>query len=123
MRNMIPIIAGDANIPNEGHLPFTNLRSLTDEVTVKVVPDFFDGARSGSIDRTVSAALSQMIIPTEHADVPVVPNFFLEAKAPKGGADVALRQACYDGAHGARAMHSLQNYGETEPAYDGNAYT
>ncbi|PTB80702.1 hypothetical protein M440DRAFT_1302684, partial [Trichoderma longibrachiatum ATCC 18648] len=33
------------------------------------------------------------------------------------------RQACYDGAYGARAMHSLQNYDEEEPDYDGNACT
>lgn len=123
MRNVIPILAGDANIPNEGHLPFTNLESLTDEATVKAVPDFFDGARSGSVNKPVSTALGRMIVPTKHTDALVLPNFFLEAKAPKGGADVVLRQACYDGAYGARAMHSLQNYGETEPAYDGNAYT
>ena len=65
-----------------------------------------------------------MIVPTKHADVPVVPNFFLEAKAPRGGADVARSQACYNGAYGARAVHSLQNYGgEEEPVYDKNAYT
>lgn len=66
--------------------------------------------------------MHEFIIPTRHAHAPVVPSFFLEAKAPKGGADVALRQACYDGAHGARAMHSLQNYGKTDPAYDENTY-
>ena len=30
---------------------------------------------------------------------------------------------CYDGAYGARAMHTLQNYGKSQPEYDGNAYT
>ncbi|KAE8453668.1 hypothetical protein EG329_009179 [Mollisiaceae sp. DMI_Dod_QoI] len=54
---------------------------------------------------------------------PVAPNFFLEAKRPSGGADVAKRQACYDGAIEARAMHQLQSYGKDEPVYDGNAYT
>lgn len=33
------------------------------------------------------------------------------------------RQACYDGGYGARATHALQNYGNKEPTYDGNAYT
>jgi len=28
-----------------------------------------------------------------------------------------------DEAYGARAMHSLQSYGEEEPVYDANAYT
>ncbi|TWU74648.1 hypothetical protein ED733_003051 [Metarhizium rileyi] len=46
-----------------------------------------------------------------------------EVKSPDGGASVAQHQACYDGAHGARAIHALQNYEETEPIFDGNAYT
>ncbi|KAB5572199.1 hypothetical protein GE09DRAFT_1170465 [Coniochaeta sp. 2T2.1] len=123
MRNVIPTIAGDSDIPNEGNLPFTNIESMTGGATVKAVPDFFDGARPGNIDKAVREDLSQMIIPTKHADVPVVPNFFLEAKAPRGGADVALRQALHDGAIGARAMHRLQNYGEEEAGFDGNAYS
>ncbi|KAK7927824.1 hypothetical protein PG985_004822 [Apiospora marii] len=123
MRNVVPMIAGNPDIPNEGHLPFTNLASMTDETTVKLVPDFFDGARAGDVHAHVRRDLDQEIIPTRHMDVPVAPNFYLEAKGPKGGADVARRQACYDGAHGARAMHSLQNYGQAEVDYDNNAYT
>lgn len=53
----------------------------------------------------------------------MVPNFFLEVKDTNGGARVAKRQAGYDGAIGARAMHALQNYSVEEPAFDGNAYT
>ncbi|KEY64855.1 hypothetical protein S7711_10778 [Stachybotrys chartarum IBT 7711] len=123
MRNVIPIIAGNTNILNEGSLPFTNFESLTESLTVNAVPDFFDGAPPGDVDKRMREDLSQMIVPTKHANVPVAPNFFLEAKAPGGGADVARRQACLDGAYGARAMHSLQIYGEEEPVYDGNAYT
>ncbi|KAI0426085.1 hypothetical protein F5Y09DRAFT_76522 [Xylaria sp. FL1042] len=123
MRNVIPLIAGSADIPNEGHLPFTNLESLTNETTVKPVPDYFDGARMKDIYAKVRHDLNKTIIPTKHADVPMAANFFLEAKAPKGGADVALRQAGYDGAYGAHAMHSLQNYGKEESVYDNNAYT
>ncbi|KAK4107609.1 hypothetical protein N656DRAFT_772451 [Canariomyces notabilis] len=67
--------------------------------------------------------LNKLIVPTRHASAPVAPNFFLETKGPSGGADVALRQALHDGAIGARAMHSLQNYGAEEPTFDGNAYT
>jgi hypothetical protein len=47
MRNVIPIIAGDSDILNEGHLTFTNVKSITGGATVKAVPDFFDGARPG----------------------------------------------------------------------------
>ncbi|RKU39869.1 hypothetical protein DL546_000423 [Coniochaeta pulveracea] len=123
MRNVIPVIAGNANIPNEGNLPFTNITSMTGGATVKAVPDFFDGAHPGTIDAAVRDDLSQLIIPTKHADVPVAPNFSLEAKAPSGGVDVVLRQALHNGAIGARAMHALQNYGEEEPVFDGNAYS
>lgn len=42
MRNVVPLIAGNANnIPNEGHIPFTNLNSITNNTTVNPVPDFF----------------------------------------------------------------------------------
>ncbi|KAG8415312.1 hypothetical protein J3458_009170 [Metarhizium acridum] len=123
MRNVIPMIAGSTNIANEGDMPFTNLLSLTDDSTVKVVPDFFDGARASEVHGKVRHTLNELIVPTKHANVPIAPNFFLEAKGPDGGASVAQRQACYDGAHGARAMHALQNYQETEPIFDGNAYT
>lgn len=40
----------------------------------------------------------------------------------KGGADVAKRQACYDGAVGTRGMYKQQSYGD-EPVYDEHAYT
>ena len=123
MRTVVPVIAGNAKIPNEGQIPFTNLQCLTGDATAEAMPDFFDGADPTSIDRNVSKALSQKIIPTKHERVPAVPNFFLEVKTPAGGTLIAQRQACYHGAHGARAMHSLQNYGESEPIYDGRAYT
>lgn len=123
MRKVIPLIAGNDNIPNEGHLPFTNLQSLTSDKTVKPVPDYFDGARIAEVHTQVRRDLDNIIIPTKHVDVPVAPNFFLEAKAPSGATDVAMRQSCYYGAYGARAIHSLQNYGKEDPAYDNSAYT
>lgn len=48
-RNVIPLIAGSADIPNEGPLPATNFESLTNKDTVKPVPDYFDGARMRDI--------------------------------------------------------------------------
>ncbi|KAK4941007.1 hypothetical protein LTR66_014851 [Elasticomyces elasticus] len=55
---------------------------------------------------------------------PVVPNFFTEGKGPKGRTDVAKRQACYDGAIGARAMLHARSYANGGAmVYDGNAYT
>ena len=43
-------------------------------------------------------------------------------KGPDGSLAVARWQACYDGALGARAMHSLQSHGQEELVFD-NAYT
>lgn len=71
-----------------------------------------------------SASTRTYIIPSK-ADTsrPAVPNFFLEGKSSQVRADVARRQAMYDGAVGAGAMHKLQNYGTDEPMYDNKAYT
>lgn len=123
MSDVLPIMYGDADIPNERNLYFTNLDSITENTMVDAVPDSFDGIHPVSIEKEVRASLNKIIIPTNHGQAPVAPNFFLEAKAPKGGADVLRRQACLDGAYGARAMHALQNYGKETPEYDGNAYT
>jgi len=123
MRKIIPVIAGNANIPNSGEALFYNLQSITDGETVDAKPDFYDGVRFGDVDKQVRKELDHLIIPTKHTRRPVAPNFFLEAKDPEGGAGVAKRQAGLDGAIGARAMQALQNYGAEEPAFDGNAYT
>ncbi|KAI1155977.1 hypothetical protein F4825DRAFT_362050 [Nemania diffusa] len=48
---------------------------------------------------------------------------FLKVKRAGGDLAVMERQACYNGAYGARAMHSLQNFGKEEPAYGNNAYS
>jgi len=89
MRNVIPIITGNPGIPNEGNLPFTSFKSLIEGLAVNAVPDFFNGATLGNVDKTVREDLSEIIVPTKHADVPVAPNFFLEAKGPGGSAHVA----------------------------------
>lgn len=123
MSDILPIMYGDTDILNEGNLFFNNLDSITGDTTVNAVPDFFDGIHPVSIKKEVRTSLNKMIIPTNHGQAPVAPNFFLEAKAPEGGAGVLRRQACLDGAYGARAMHALQNYGKEMPEYDGNAYT
>ncbi|KAG6014690.1 hypothetical protein E4U43_006246 [Claviceps pusilla] len=123
MRNAIPIIMGDANIANEGNIHFKHLESMTGEDTVAPVPDFFDGAPAGAVDKDVMRELGSKIKPSKRAGVPVVPNFFLEAKAPEGSPLVADRQACFDGANGSRGIHALQNHGTPQPVYDGIPYT
>ncbi|GJN78606.1 hypothetical protein PLIIFM63780_002115 [Purpureocillium lilacinum] len=125
MATLVPRLCGTSDIHSKQNVLFTELEPITDDTAVKPKPDFFDGARLQDLSQELrkDQYLRSTVIPTKHANVPVAPNVFLEAKAPSGGADVARRQACYDGAYGARAMHALQNYGETMPTYDNNAYT
>ncbi|GJN70045.1 hypothetical protein PLICBS_004097 [Purpureocillium lilacinum] len=126
MATLVPRLCGTSDIRSKQNVLFTELKPITDDSAVKPKPDFFDGARlledlSGEL--RADEDLRLMVIPTKHSSVPVAPNFFLEAKGPDGSSAMAQRQACYDGAYGVRAIHTLQNYGETEPRYDGNAYT
>ena len=53
-----------------------------------------------------------------------MPNFFTEVKGPNGSAAVAKRQACFDGALGARGIHKLRLF-NADPtlAFDNKAYT
>lgn len=122
MRTVVLLITGDIDITNEGHLPFNNLVSITDDTTVNPVPGFFDGAYLGAVDRKVRDNLYEIIIPNKKVRIPVAPNHFLEAKDPGGTLEVAEGQAVLDGAYGARIMHALQNYLVDKPVYDGNAY-
>ncbi|TWU71204.1 hypothetical protein ED733_002556 [Metarhizium rileyi] len=64
MRTVIPMLACNIKTPNEGNIPFTNVVPLA---------DVFHCA--------VKRNLNELIIPTNHANAPAVPNFFLEAKA------------------------------------------
>ncbi|KAK2795046.1 hypothetical protein FQN50_009805 [Emmonsiellopsis sp. PD_5] len=123
--SVIPIIEGDIGDPKcaGGGYPFGNLASLTDGTLAHAKPDHFYGARPEQLDCQVRKEISDHIIPSMQDDLPLAPNFFLEAKGPDGSLAVATRQACYDGALGARGMHSLQSYQQDRPSYDSNAYT
>lgn len=125
MTMLFPRLRGTSDILSKQNVLFTEPKPITDDNAVKPKPDVFDGARLQDLSKELKADedLRSTVIPTKHPSVPVAPNFFLEAKGPDGNAAVAQRQACYDGAYGVRAIHDLQNYRETEPAYDGNAYT
>lgn len=123
MTEVFPIICGKANILSARNVPLTNLESMTEGTTVDAKPDLYDGARLTDIDRRVQKDIGEYIIPTAHLTAPVAPNFFFEAQGPDGSTRVVKRQACYDGAIGARAMHELQVYGQDEPVCDGEGYT
>ena len=123
-KTVIPIIEGKITDDKcvEGEVLFTNLKPLTNDMLTAAKPDLYYGARPEQLDRRVRDELSGHIIPSTQDDLPIAPNFFLAAKGPDGTAAVARRQACYDGALGARGMHSLQSYGEDEPVHNNNAY-
>ena len=124
-KTVIPVIEGKItdNKCVEGDVLFTNLTPLTNDMLTAAKPDLYYGARPEQLDRRVRDELSGHIIPSTQDNLPIAPNFFLEAKGPDGSLAVAGRQACYDGALGARGMHSLMSYGQDDPAYDNNAYT
>ncbi|KAF9733854.1 hypothetical protein PMIN04_012897 [Paraphaeosphaeria minitans] len=120
---VIPFIEGtieDARC-RSGGIPFNNLDPLTDGTLKPGNPDVYYGARPEQLSREIRNELGGHIIPSTQHDLPMAPNFFLAAKGPDGSLAVAGRQACYDGALGARGMASLQSYGQGEPDY-GTAY-
>ena len=123
--SVIPIIEGQPYDPKcvSGGIAFTNLDHLTDGTLKPGNPDLYYGARPEQIVRRVRSDLNTQIQPTTQDDSPIAPNFFLAAKGPDGSGAVAKRQACYDGALGARGLHRLQSYGQKDLHYDGNAYT
>lgn len=120
-----PFIEGGVpdNKCTNGGISFRNLDHLTDGTLVPGNPDRYDGARPEQLDVQIQVELNHQIVPSMQHDLPIAPNFFLAVKGPDGSASVAKRQACYDGALGARGLHSLQEYGKDEPEFDNNAST
>ena len=123
--SVIPIIEGNIEDAKcvAGGVPFTNLDHLTDGTLVPGNPDIYYGARPEQLDRRVRDELRGNIVPSTQDDLPIAPNFFVAVKGPDGSAAVAKRQACYDGALGARGLHSLLSYKQERLECDNNAYT
>jgi len=124
MGDVFPAIQGTARIPSAKNLVFGNLEQLHHGNLVNAKPDFYDGARPAQIKLRIREELGSCIIPATQGQAPALPNFFTEAKGPDGSAAVAKRQACFDGALGARGVHRLRSF-EADPTltYDNNAYT
>ncbi|KAK2732731.1 hypothetical protein FQN57_002485 [Myotisia sp. PD_48] len=89
----------------------------------QTTPDRFYGARPEQLERPIRDAHGDKIIPSTQDNLPMLPNFFLEAKGPDGFLPVVMRQVLYDGALGARGMHALQSYNQEKVVYDNNART
>ncbi|KAI3321229.1 hypothetical protein HD806DRAFT_524175 [Xylariaceae sp. AK1471] len=125
MFTVIPFIEGKVRDGKcvSGQIPFENRDSLTDGSLVPGSPDRYYGARPEQLDQQVQTQLGGHIVPSTQHDLPIAPNFFLNTKGPDGSTAVAQRQACYDGALGARGINSLQIYGDPESDPDNKAYT
>jgi hypothetical protein len=105
MGDVFPVIQGTARILSVKNLMFRNLVQLTHDNLVDAKPDFYDGVRPALIDLRIREELGSYITPATQGEAPALPNFFIEAKGPDGSAAVARRQACFDGALGARGFH------------------
>jgi hypothetical protein len=129
MMDAIPAITGPK--PNLGlsarNTIFGNLNALTDGSLASAKPDLYCGARPEQLNRQTRRELAGYIVPSAQEEKPMAPSFFLEVKGPDGTPSVAVRQACYVGALGARGIHMLQSYGKSEQKdelfYDNKAYT
>ena len=124
--SVIPTIEG--KMKNDryvtGNVLFTNLDPLTDDGLARAKPDIYYGARPEQVDRRVRDELSGHIIPSQRDDLPISPNFFLEAKHPDESLAVANRQANHNIVLGQRGMDSLLAYGQDQPALNqANAIT
>ncbi|KAI9892959.1 MAG: hypothetical protein M1814_000843 [Vezdaea aestivalis] len=113
MSTVLPKILGESSIYSGENLLFSNLRPLIDGVTAGK-PDLYDGIRSDSLDPQIRKELSAFVVPSTQPRAPVLPTFFVEAKGPDGSVTVAQRQACYDGALGARGFQKLELYEQSQ---------
>ena len=123
MSKAFPIIAGTAKIPSQQNLLFGNLKDLTDGSITKAKPDFYDGTVPSELNKQIRADLGPFIVPSTNTSAPCLPNLFVEGKGLDGNPAVCERQALYDGALGARGVHQLRSYIDSEILYDDNAYT
>ena len=125
-KSVIPIIEGSSGDTKFvcGDIKFGNLQSLVGSngnyTLAPGNPDLYDGARPEQLDRRIRDRLANMIIPSTQDNLPMAPNFFLHVKGPNGTEAVAMRQAVYDGALGARGQHHLRAYGTNEVGIDSN---
>lgn len=123
MSRIFPLLYGSAATGHQHDVRFIQMAPIAGEGLTAAQPNFLDGSKLEDLNRKVHEDLFSVISPRASLRVPTVPKFCTEVKGPHGSLPVLMRQVCFDGAHGARAMHSLQNYSLNEPTYDGNAYT
>ncbi|KAG5763567.1 hypothetical protein H9Q72_008331 [Fusarium xylarioides] len=125
LATVIPTILGPSQTSRNcaRNTVFSALEPLTDNTITAAKPDIYWGAYPEQLTLLARNELAGHIMPSTMLNKPMAPNVFLEVKGPEGKAAVATRQVRYDGAVGARGMHSLQNYLVEEPQYDRKPHT
>ncbi|KAL5339771.1 hypothetical protein BJX70DRAFT_387775 [Aspergillus crustosus] len=114
IKDILPVLEDPSSLCTGGAHPFRNLDALTDGSLAAATPDFYHGIHSEQLDHAIRDKLEHKIVPTTNSTRPIVPNFFFEAKGEEGSDAVVKRQACYNGALGARATHALQQFSERD---------
>ena len=104
-----------------GGIVFNKFTQLTNGTLAPGNPDLYYGARPEQLNCQVRNELNQLITPSAQHDLPIIPKFYVAAKGPDRSLAVAGRQACYDGALGARSINALRDYADTEGAQSHNA--
>ena len=122
-RELIPKL-GSTNEEQEsssGGLPLGNYFPLTNGTLVASNPDLYHGVRPEQLKETVRKTLNNILVPSSRTNLPILPNFFLAVKAFSDNESIALNQACYDGAFGARAMQASESFSLGKYSSSGNA--
>lgn len=123
MSDVFPAIRGEVRYPRAQNRICSNLADLTDDKLTIPKPDYMEGCEQTITNGRLREALSPFIVFADVEEAPFSSNFFTEVKGDSGGLDVAKRQARYDGALGARAIHMMLNLGKDTDVFDGKAYT
>ena len=116
-----PLLGGDdEGFAHEEDMLFSKLHPLVVGVT-DAKTDFFNGSFASSLKHQIQASLSNLIVPS-NLSMPILPNFFLEAKGLEGPGAVVRKQILHNGSLGPRAMHAIQSWGN-KPSFYGKAST
>lgn len=117
--SILAVLLGDFDTRPKPNVSFNDLDQIPDVFTIKTQPAFCDSDLLYGMQNRIRQDLGRYIIPSLNRQALAVSNFFTEVE---GSADVAKRQACYNGAVGARGMHRLQSYRSGGLQFDNNAY-
>ena len=127
MSMVFPMIIGahKTNYPYDMDRICNNWAPLLDVNILSPKPDYYNGHSAGPENVGIRRALDKFIVPSTTDGAPFLANFFVEVKAGTGSLDIATRQACHDGALGARGMQKLQMLADSRKVeiFDKMAYT